>query len=75
MEVDQKIQQKGIQVTCGVSQNLNLKFIEMSSTPWHGAVDQDWRSKSHAQKHASQPPDGSALALLSLPCWSGKGAP
>ena len=29
------------------------------STPWHGAVDQDWRSKMHVPKCASQPPDRS----------------
>ena len=28
--------------------NLNLKFVEILSTPCHGAVDQDWRSKLHA---------------------------
>ena len=33
----------------------------------HGAVDQDWRSKSHARRHVSQPPDRSKLALLRLP--------
>ena len=38
-------------------ENLNLKFIEISSTPWHGAVDQDWQSKLHAPKYTSQPPD------------------
>ena len=46
-----------------------------SSTPWHGTVDQDWRSKMHAPKYTSQPPDGSVLALLSIPSWSGMGAP
>ena len=58
-----------------ITRNLNLNFIENSSTPWHGAVDQDWRSKTHAPKHANQPPDGSTLALLSLPSQSDKGAP
>ena len=52
-----------------------FEFEFHSSTPWHGAVDQDWRSKTHAPKHASQPPGVSALALLSMPSWSGKGAP
>ena len=33
--------------------DLNLKFIEISSTPWHGAVNQDWRSKLCAPKHTS----------------------
>ena len=45
------------------------------STPWHGAVDQDWRSKMHVPKCTSQPPDGSVRALLSMPSQSGKGAP
>ena len=36
-------------------ENLNLKFVEISSTPWCDTVDQDWRSKSHAAKHTSQP--------------------
>ena len=45
------------------------------STSWRGAVDQDWRSKTRAPKCASQPPDGSALALLSVPSRSGKEAP
>ena len=52
-----------------------FKFEFHSSTPWHGAVDQDWRSKTCAPKGASQPPDESALALLSVPSQSGKGAP
>ena len=38
------------------------------------AVDQDWRSKLHALKCASQPPDVSPLVFLSLPSQSGKGA-
>ena len=45
------------------------------STPWHGAVDQDWRSKMPVPKSTSRPPDGSMLALLSMPSQSGKGAP
>ena len=44
-----------------------FKFEFHSSTPWHGAVDQDWRSKMHAPKRASQSPDGSMLALV----WQG----
>ena len=52
-----------------------FEFEFHSSTPWHGAVDQNWRSKAHALKRTSQPPDGCALALLSMPSWSGKGAP
>ena len=31
--------------------NLNLKFIKISSTPWHGSADHDWKSKSCALKH------------------------
>ena len=60
--------------TWNIARNLNLKFIENSSTPWDGAVDQDWRGKLCAPKCVSQPPDGSMLALLSLPSQSGKGA-
>ena len=56
--------------TWNVTRNSNLNFVENSSTPWHGAVDQDWRSKTHAR-----PPDGFMLALLSMPRWSGKSAP
>ena len=26
-----------------VTRNLNLNIVENSSTPWHGAVDQNWR--------------------------------
>ena len=58
-----------------VTRNMNLKFIKNLSTPWHGPVDQDWRSKSHVLKGTSQPPDRSALALLCLPSQSGKGTP
>ena len=36
-------------------ENLNLKFIEILLTPWHGAVDQDWRSKLHTLKCTSGP--------------------
>ena len=32
--------------------NSNLKFIEILSTPWHAAMDQDWRSQLHALKCA-----------------------
>ena len=56
------MQPKGMQVTCGTLQkNSNLKFFEISSTPLHGAVDQDLRSKLHLPKHTSKPPMG--------PCW------
>ena len=27
-----------------ITKNLILEFIKILSTPWHGAVDQDWRS-------------------------------
>ena len=64
---------KSTQVTCGMSQEFEF-HQKYSSTPWRGAVDQDWRSKMHALKCASRPPDGSALALLSVPNQSGKGA-
>ena len=36
-----------------ITRNSNLNFIGNLSTPWHGAVDQDWRSKTHAPKCAS----------------------
>ena len=58
-----------------VTRNLNLNFIKNLSTPCHGAVDQDQRSKAHVPKHANQPPDRSTLTLLSMPSQSGKGAP
>ena len=60
--------------TWNVTRNLNLNFIK-NTHPHPGSVDQDWRSKPHAPKHASQPPDGSMLALLSMPSRYGKGAP
>ena len=62
--------------TWNVARNSNLNFVEKYlSTPWCRAVDQDWRSKTHVPKCVSQPPDGSTLALLSMPSQSGKGAP
>ena len=69
MEVDKKCDQKVWNIT------INLNFIKNLSTPWHGSVDQDWRSKMHALKHTSQPPDGSMLALVSMPSQSDNGAP
>ena len=36
--------EKHTSYTWNVTGNLQLNFIENSSTPWHGAVDQDWRS-------------------------------
>ena len=53
----------------------NLDLVKNSSTPWCGAVDQDWRSKMHVLKCASQPPERSMLTLLRVSSWSGKGAP
>ena len=67
------MQPKSIQVTHGTSQKFKFEFH--LSTPWRGAVDQDWRSKTHVPKCASQPPDGSMLALVSMRSKSGKGAP
>ena len=64
---------KHISNTQNVTRNLNLNFVKNLSTPWHGAVDQDWRSKMHVLKHTSQLPDRSMLALLSMPSQSGKG--
>ena len=48
---------------CNVSRNSNLNFVKNSSTPWHSAVDQDWRSKMHVPQHANQLPDGSTLTV------------
>ena len=61
--------------TWNIARNLKLNFVKNLSTPWHGAVDQEWMSKMCVPNHASQPPDRSALALLSVPNWSGKSAP
>ena len=36
-----------------ITRNSNMNFVKNLSTPWHGAVDQDWRSKMHVLKHAS----------------------
>ena len=60
--------------TGNVTKTLNLIFVKTLSTPWHGAVDQDWSRKMCVPKFTSCPPDGSALALLNLPSQSGKGA-
>ena len=66
---------RGFSTTHGTSQEKVEFHQKYLSTPWHGAVDQDWRSKTHVPKHASQPPDRSTLALLSVPSQSGKSAP
>ena len=47
------VTEKCTSYTWNVTRNLDLEFIENSSTPWHGAVDQDWGSKSCAQEQAS----------------------
>ena len=56
-----------------ITMNLNLNFTR----PHPGVVL--WIRiggvKTHALKCASRPPDGSMLALLSVPSQSGKGAP
>ena len=63
-----KHNQKAYKLHMECHTNLNFKFIEISSTPWHGPVDQDWRrSKSCVAKCASQPPDG--------PCWPSRACP
>ena len=69
------MQLKGVQVSHGMSQKFLFEICQNTSSPCHGAVDQDWRSKSCVPEHASQPPDGSVLTLLSLPSQSGKDAP
>ena len=54
MEGVQEIQPKGTHVTHGMLQKIsNFKFLKISSTLWHGAVDQDWRSKSCTPKCTS----------------------
>ena len=76
VEVDWKHDQRAYKLHMERRKKFEFEFHQKySSTPWCGAVDQDWRSKMHAPKHASQPPDGSVLALLSMPSQSGKGAP
>ena len=74
MEVNWKWDQKVYKLHMEYCKKFEFKFHENSSSPWHGAVDQDWRSKMHVPKHTSRPPDGSILALLSMPSWFGKGA-
>ena len=73
MEVDWKHDQRAYKLHVECHKQFEFEFH--LSTPWRGAVDQDWRSKTHVLKHASQPPDGSVLALISMPSQSGKGAP
>ena len=75
MGVDWKCDQQHKSYTWNVTGNLNLNFVKNLSTHWHGDVDQDWRSKKCTLKCMNQPPDGSVLALLSMPSWFGKGAP
>ena len=69
------VTEKNTSCTWNIAINLNLNFIKNLSTPWHGAVDQDWRSKMCVQKHASQAPDGSTVDFQSLSSQSSKGAP
>ena len=73
MEVNWRCDQRAYKLH--LEHHNRFEFEFHSSTPWHGAVDQDWRSKMHVLKHASRPPDGSVRALLSVPSQSGKGAP
>ena len=72
MEVNWKCDQKAKKLHVQCLKKFEFKFVKNSSTPWHNAVDQDWRSKMHVPKHANQLPDGSTLTLLSMPSWSGK---
>ena len=72
VEVDWKCDQRAYKLHMECCKRFEFEFH--SSTPWHGAVDQDWRSKMCALKCTSKPPDRSALALQSMPSWSGKGA-
>ena len=39
--------------TWNVTRNSNFNFIKTLSTPWHGAVDQDYWSKTHVPKCTS----------------------
>ena len=73
MEVDWKRDQSAYKLHMEHRNEFEFEFH--SSTPWCGAVDQDWRSKMHAPKRASKPSDRSTLALLRMPSQSGKGAP
>ena len=73
MEVDWKRDQRAYKLHVEHCNEFEFEFH--SSTPWHGAVDQDSWSKTCTPKCASQPPDRSALALLSMPSQSGNGAP
>ena len=76
MEVDWKHDQRAYKLHVEHRKKFKFEFHrKYLSTPWCGAVDQDWRSKMCAPKHTSQPPDRSVLALLSMPSQSGKGAP
>ena len=50
---DAKCDQKAYSLHMDHHKSLILKFIEISSTPWHGSVDQDWRSKFHVTKCAN----------------------
>ena len=47
------VTEKHISYMWNVARDLNLNFVENSSTPWHSAMDQDWRSKMCATKHSS----------------------
>ena len=76
MEVDWKCDQKAYELHMECHKKFEFEFCQKYlSTPWCSAVDQDWRSKLHALKHARKQPGRSMLALLSMPSWSGKGAP
>ena len=72
MEVNSKHDQRAYKLHVECHNEFKSGFH--SSTPWHGAVNKDWRSKMHVPKCSSQPPDGSVLALLCMPDQSGKGA-
>ena len=50
---DEKCNQKVYKLHMECCKDSNLKFMETLSTPWHGAVNQDWRSKLCAPKYAS----------------------
>ena len=69
------MQPKCIQVTHGTKQKFKFEIHQYLIHTWHGSEVHNWRSNLHVPKYTSQPPDRSALTLLSLPSWSGKGAP
>ena len=44
------VTEKHTSYTWNITRNSNLNFVKNLSTPWHGAVDQDWTSKNACLK-------------------------